>query len=205
MHPNLWITLATIVGFLAVVLGMCAYLILVERKVAAWMQDRIGPNRVGPLGLLQPIADGLKFLFKEEVIPAHVDKLLLPAGADHRGVDGAARGGRGAVRANVAGRPGAVSVRHRARRRHRHPLRLRGHQPGGLRHRAGRLVVATTSTACWARCAPAPSSSATRSRWACRSWAWCWSPAPRTWNASSSTRPMPAGTSSTSRWRSCCS
>lgn len=76
MHANVWIILATIVGFLAVVLGMCAYLILVERKIAAWMQDRIGPNRVGPLGLLQPIADGLKFLFKEEVIPSHVDKLF---------------------------------------------------------------------------------------------------------------------------------
>ena len=40
------------------------------------MQDRIGPNRVGPFGLLQPIADGLKFLLKEEIIPRHVDKLF---------------------------------------------------------------------------------------------------------------------------------
>jgi NADH-quinone oxidoreductase subunit H len=40
------------------------------------MQDRIGPNRVGPYGLLQPVADGLKFLLKEEVIPAHVDRVL---------------------------------------------------------------------------------------------------------------------------------
>ena len=40
------------------------------------MQDRVGPNRVGPIGLLQPIADGLKFVFKEEVIPAGADKVF---------------------------------------------------------------------------------------------------------------------------------
>jgi len=60
-------------------MGTCAYLILVERKVAAYMQDRIGPNRVGPRGLLQPIADGLKFLLKEDVIPDQADKLLFLA------------------------------------------------------------------------------------------------------------------------------
>src|SRR5262249_15066724 len=60
----------------------CAYLILAERKISAWAQDRLGPNRVGPWGILQPIADGLKFLLKEEVIPTHVDKvfyLIAPA------------------------------------------------------------------------------------------------------------------------------
>jgi NADH-quinone oxidoreductase subunit H len=70
------INLITIVVFLAVVMGVVAYLILLERKMAAWMQDRLGPNRVGPFGLLQPIADGLKFLFKEELIPRHVDRFL---------------------------------------------------------------------------------------------------------------------------------
>jgi NADH-quinone oxidoreductase subunit H len=69
-------SLITIVVFLAVSMGIVAYLILLERKMAAWMQDRLGPNRVGPFGLLQPIADGLKFLFKEEIIPRHVDRLL---------------------------------------------------------------------------------------------------------------------------------
>lgn len=69
-------TLLTIVVALGGILTACAYLILLERKLSAWMQDRIGPNRVGPGGLLQPLADGAKFILKEEIIPAHVDKFL---------------------------------------------------------------------------------------------------------------------------------
>ncbi|HVP72522.1 MAG TPA: NADH-quinone oxidoreductase subunit NuoH [Phycisphaerales bacterium] len=57
-------------------LGGAAYLILLERKVCAWTQDRIGPNRVGPLGLLQPIADGLKLFLKEDWIPKQADRFL---------------------------------------------------------------------------------------------------------------------------------
>jgi NADH-quinone oxidoreductase subunit H len=75
-------TALVIIGLLGAVMGVCAYLTLGERKISAWMQDRIGPNRVGPGGLLQPIADGGKFFLKEEVIPDHVDKvfyLLAPA------------------------------------------------------------------------------------------------------------------------------
>src|SRR4051812_18061827 len=73
---DLWFTLILCVAVLGVVLGLCAYLILAERKIAAWAQDRIGPNRVGPFGLLQPIADGAKFLLKEDIIPDHVDKVF---------------------------------------------------------------------------------------------------------------------------------
>jgi len=64
------------------ILVACMYLVLAERKVSAWMQDRIGPNRVGPFGLIQPVADAIKILLKEGIIPAHVDKglfLLAPA------------------------------------------------------------------------------------------------------------------------------
>jgi NADH-quinone oxidoreductase subunit H len=71
-----WTTLVFIIIAFGALQGACAYLSLLERKMAAWVQDRIGPNRVGPLGLLQPIADGVKFLLKEQVIPSHVDKLF---------------------------------------------------------------------------------------------------------------------------------
>ncbi len=57
-------------------LGLISYLILLERKTAAWIQDRVGPNRTGPKGLLQPIADGVKFILKEEFIPLNADKFL---------------------------------------------------------------------------------------------------------------------------------
>jgi NADH-quinone oxidoreductase subunit H len=69
-------TILTIVVALGGILTTCAYLIYIERKLSAFMQDRVGPNRVGPWGLLQPLADGAKFILKEDVIPSHVDKVL---------------------------------------------------------------------------------------------------------------------------------
>lgn len=73
---SLAVTLLTIAVVIGGILTMCMYLILLERRLSAWMQDRVGPNRVGPSGFLQPVADGMKFLLKEDIIPAHVDKTL---------------------------------------------------------------------------------------------------------------------------------
>ncbi len=61
-------------------LGIAAYSTYGERKIAAFLQDRIGPDRAGPFGLLQPIADGVKMFLKEEIIPTVSDKLLFIAG-----------------------------------------------------------------------------------------------------------------------------
>jgi NADH-quinone oxidoreductase subunit H len=72
-----WVlTLIKIALLLFIVLTVNAYLTWFERKVVALMQSRIGPHRVGPHGLLQPAADGLKFLFKEDAMPAGVDKFV---------------------------------------------------------------------------------------------------------------------------------
>ena len=57
-------------------LGMVAYYTLAERKVIAYMHVRVGPNRVGPKGLLQPIADAVKLMFKEMIIPTNADRYL---------------------------------------------------------------------------------------------------------------------------------
>jgi len=80
---NLWNNYAQLITSIVVIgvvihtcLGGAAYLILLERKLSAWAQDRLGPNRVGPLGLLQPIADGLKLFLKEDFIPRGADKVL---------------------------------------------------------------------------------------------------------------------------------
>src|SRR3954467_3463414 len=73
---SLLFTIISIGAALGAILTTCAYLILLERKISAYVQDRIGPNRVGPFGLLQPLADGAKFILKEDIIPTHVDKVL---------------------------------------------------------------------------------------------------------------------------------
>ncbi len=70
------VLIAKIVVIFGGVMGALAYLTWLERKLMARVQMRPGPTRVGPFGLLQPIADGLKFLFKEDVIPTNANKFL---------------------------------------------------------------------------------------------------------------------------------
>jgi NADH-quinone oxidoreductase subunit H len=70
------IPLAKIVALLSIVLLIVAYLTYAERKILAYMQVRIGPNRVGPRGWLQPVADGLKLLVKEDLVPGGAEKAV---------------------------------------------------------------------------------------------------------------------------------
>jgi len=86
-HFLLAINLALIIEKLVLIivvvfasLGIAMYATYGERKVAAFMQDRRGPNRAGPFGILQPVADGLKLFFKEEIIPNFSNKLLFVMG-----------------------------------------------------------------------------------------------------------------------------
>lgn len=69
-----------VVALFAISLGVAAYSTWGERKVAAILQDRVGPNRAGPFGLLQPLADGGKLFFKEGFIPANAEKFLFVLG-----------------------------------------------------------------------------------------------------------------------------
>ena len=67
------VRIAIMLGFLLSVLPL---LIWLERRALAWFQNRVGPNRLGPFGLLQPLADAVKLFFKEEILPASADRFI---------------------------------------------------------------------------------------------------------------------------------
>lgn len=74
-----WLLMEVLVKGSVVALGVqgaCAYLVLAERRISSYIQDRIGPNRCGPFGLLQPLADAVKLLFKEDIVPDHVNRVF---------------------------------------------------------------------------------------------------------------------------------
>lgn len=73
---ELWISVVKIVVVMLVMLGIAAYLVLAERRISAFIQNRIGPNRVGPYGLLQPLADVLKLVVKEDITPKLANRAI---------------------------------------------------------------------------------------------------------------------------------
>jgi NADH-quinone oxidoreductase subunit H len=76
LRTQLGFSIALMIVLIGIIMTCVAYCILLERKLSAWLQDRIGPNRAGPFGLLQPVADGMKFLLKEDFTPGSVDRPL---------------------------------------------------------------------------------------------------------------------------------
>ncbi|HEV8629590.1 MAG TPA: NADH-quinone oxidoreductase subunit NuoH [Thermoanaerobaculia bacterium] len=77
MSIETWATLAKFAVWLAALMGIVApIMVWVERRGMALIQDRRGPNRVGPFGLIQPLADALKFIFKEEIVPTAADRTM---------------------------------------------------------------------------------------------------------------------------------
>jgi len=76
LSVRLAISLAQIAAVMGIVMLTVMILTLAERKVLGWMQDRMGPMEVGPYGILQPIADGLKLFFKEDIVPSGANKFL---------------------------------------------------------------------------------------------------------------------------------
>src|SRR5947209_13003175 len=79
IQQELLITVIKVLVLFNVLLGLFSLMTYVERRVLAFMQFRLGPNRTGPFGLLQPVADGIKLFFKEDVTPEGANRRLFVA------------------------------------------------------------------------------------------------------------------------------
>ncbi|MCD6049243.1 MAG: nuoH-2, partial [Verrucomicrobia bacterium] len=75
MQIAVWGAIKVLAVLFLAVLPMVSYYVVAERRISAWIQDRVGPNRVGPWGLLQPAADAVKSILKEDFMPGHVRKV----------------------------------------------------------------------------------------------------------------------------------
>ena len=157
-----WIQLLKALVIFAVVFQLVPIVLLAERKMLGRFQHRYGPNRVGPFGVLQPMADIGKLLFKQQFRPRTLDRLAVRARArdldDDRGRDD---GDHPVLRHRRHLRHAGRALRDRPE--HRDPLRLRLRRHRVLRADARRLGVGLASTRSSARCAPPRSSSPTRS------------------------------------------
>ena len=136
----LLVPLVKIVVILGVVILLAAYLSFFERKILAYMQIRIGPNRVGPRGWLQPIADALKLFVKEDILPSRAEKFVYMLGPVLVTAPALV------VFSVIPFGTRVHAVRRRShavphRRQHRHPLHPGSVVDRGLRDHPGRLGV----------------------------------------------------------------
>jgi NADH:ubiquinone oxidoreductase subunit H len=138
------LTVIKVVVLLILLLTGVAYAVWFERKLIAQIQSRWGPYRVGPFGLLQPLADGLKFFFKEDINLPHVTSrfiyLLAPFLAVTLALLAVAVIPFGPDQISILGLTTGLHIAHR-RHQHWHPLHSGGDLADGLLRRPGRLVV----------------------------------------------------------------
>ena len=147
MSDLAWMIVAAVVKSAILIVALLtafAYMTLIERRVLARFQRRLGPNRAGPFGLFQPIADALKMAFKEQILPTRAKRLVFLMAPAHLRLHRADR-----LRRDSAGQPNGLGryaagarlgAAHRRCQR-RHPLHSGGLIAGGLWHRACGLVV----------------------------------------------------------------